>query len=84
MIAALGLQQDLSVTIPRGSYKFLEAVMEVDPNLQAPIEKTQKLGVVKITLKEEELHSAPLIALNPVDRGSIFQIAKDYILQMFN
>lgn len=81
---ALGLQQDLSVTIPRGSYKFLEAVMEVDPNLQAPIEKTQKLGVVKITLKEEELHSAPLIALNPVDRGSIFQIAKDYILQMFN
>lgn len=81
---ALGLTSDLSVTIPRGSYKFLEAVMDVDSNLQAPIGKAEQLGVVRITLKNEEVHRVPLVALNPVEKGSLFQIARDYVLQMFN
>jgi hypothetical protein len=28
--------------------------------------------------------NAPLVALQPVAEGSIFQIAKDHILQLFN
>ncbi len=81
---ALGLMQDLNVTIPRGTYKNLQALMDVDANLEAPIKKGQELGVVRITLNDIDLHRAPLVALNQVERGSLLQIAKDYVLQLFN
>ncbi len=81
---ALGLMQDLYVTIPRGSYKNLQALMDVDARLEAPIKKGQELGVVRITLNDIDLRRAPLVALNQVERGSLLQIAKDYVLQLFN
>ncbi len=81
---ALGLEEDLSVTIPRGSYKYLEALMDVNANLEAPIMKASQLGVVRITLNEDELQRVPLVALNPVNRGNLLQVAKDYFLQMLN
>lgn len=81
---ALGLAEDLNVTIPRGSYKYLEALMDVDANLEAPIGKSDELGMVRVTLNQEELQRVPLVALTPVDKGNLFQIAKDYVLKMFN
>ncbi len=81
---ALGLMQDLSVTIPRGSYKQLQALMDVDARLQAPVAKAEQLGVVRIMLGEDEVKRVPLVALNPVDRGNLLQIARDYLLQLFN
>ena len=81
---ALGLSEDLSITIPRGSYKYLDALMDVDANLEAPIQKSDELGVVRITLNDAELQRAPLVALTPVDKGSLFQVARDYILKMLN
>ena len=81
---SLGLLNDLYVTIPRGSYGQLEAVMDVNANIEAPLEKGSEHGAVRVSLADEEMMQAPLVALEPVDEGSIFQIAKDHILQLFN
>jgi len=81
---ALGLLNDLYITIPRGSYKQLNALMDVDANIEAPLEKGEQLGVVRITLNDEKLSAVPLVALNKVEKGNLFQVAKDYILQLFN
>ena len=81
---SLGLLQDLYVTIPRGSYGELEAVVDVDVNIVAPLEKGSQHGAVRVSLADEEMLNAPLVALEPVAEGSIFQIAKDHILQLFN
>ena len=81
---SLGLQQDLYITIPRGSYTELEAIMDVDASIVAPLEKGSQHGAVRVNLDEEEMLNAPLVALEPVAEGSIFQIAKDHILQWFN
>lgn len=81
---SLGLLEDLYVTIPRGSYKSLEAVMDVDANIQAPLDKGSQHGAVRVTLSDEEIALAPLVALNAIGEGSIIQIAKDHILQLFN
>lgn len=81
---SLGLLQDLYITIPRGSYADLEAIMDVDANIVAPLEKGSQHGAVRVSLAEEEVLNAPLVALEPVGEGSIFQIAKDSILQLFN
>ncbi len=79
----LGLQEDLFVTIPRGQYKKLEPVMEVDTDIEAPVKKGQKLGMVSIKLDGKELVSQPLIALQSIDKGSLWQRSKDQIIQLF-
>ena len=81
---ALGLANDMYVTIPRGSYKKMDALMDVDANITAPLKKGSHLGEVRITLNDKELSTMPLVSLQRVEEGSVFQIAKDYILQMFN
>ncbi|UCB54431.1 MAG: D-alanyl-D-alanine carboxypeptidase [Thiotrichales bacterium] len=81
---SLGLIEDLYITIPRGSYGQLEAVMDVDANIVAPLDKGSQHGAVRVTLAEEEMLKAPLVALESINEGSIFQIAKDHILQLFN
>jgi D-alanyl-D-alanine carboxypeptidase (penicillin-binding protein 5/6) len=81
---ALGLSNDLHITIPRGSYKQLDALIDIDANIEAPLHKGEQLGVVRITLNNEELSTAPLVALQRIGEGNLFQIAKDYMLQLFN
>jgi len=81
---SLGLLKDLYITIPRGSYGQLEAVMDVDANIVAPLDKGSQHGAVRVNLAEEEMLHTPLVALESVGEGSMFQIAKDHILQLFN
>ncbi len=81
---SLGLLNDLYITIPRGSYGQLEAVMDVDANIEAPLDKGSQHGAVRVNLAEEEMLQTPLVALESVGEGSMFQIAKDHILKLFN
>lgn len=80
----LGLTEDLHVTIPRGQYKKLDAVMDVNQSIEAPIEKGQKLGTVRVMLDGEEIVTKPLVALQMVDEGSVWQKTKDYVIQLFH
>jgi D-alanyl-D-alanine carboxypeptidase (penicillin-binding protein 5/6) len=80
----VGLTDELSVTIQRGEYEKLEAKMDIDKDIEAPVSKGQKLGVVTVSLDGKELKSVPLVALESVDEGSLFQITKDYFMRMIN
>ncbi len=80
----VGLSQDLAIAIQRGAYDKLDATMDIDKNIQAPITKGQHVGVVKVSLDGNVLASVPLVALETIDEGSFFQIAKDYVLRMIN
>lgn len=79
----LGLTQDLVVTIPRGQYKKLEANMEIDQTIVAPVKKGQELGEVHVKLENDELVKMPLVALRTIEKGGIIQRVKDKILMMF-
>ncbi len=79
----LGLEKDLFVTIPRGQYKNLEAVMDINTLIEAPVQKGQQLGKVTVMFEGEELASQPLIALQAVAEGSFLQRTKDQIIQLF-
>lgn len=56
--------------------------MDIDKTIEAPIKKGEILGEVKISLNGKLLNSAPLIALEAVDKGNLFQITKDYFLRL--
>jgi len=79
----LGLDEDLIVTIPRGQYKKLDAVIDINNTIEAPVKKGQKLGVVSIKLEGKEIISQPLIALQSIDEGSLWQRGKDHVIQLF-
>jgi D-alanyl-D-alanine carboxypeptidase (penicillin-binding protein 5/6) len=80
----VGLADDLAIAIPRGAYDKLDATMDIDKNIEAPVSKGQQIGVVKVALNGEQLASVPLVALETVNEGSLFQQAKDYVLRLIN
>ena len=80
---ALGLGQDLYITIPRHQYKNLDAGMSIDPRLMAPISKGKRLGKVTISLEGAIVKEVPLIALEAIDEGGLMQRVKDSVLLWF-
>ena len=80
---SLGLQDDLNVTVPRGQYKKLKTVMEIMPDIEAPVQKGQQLGMVRVMLDGEEVFSRPLVALQAVAEGSLWQRTRDNIIRFF-
>jgi len=79
----LGLMEDLHVTIPRGHYKHLDAVMDVNKDISAPVKKGQQMGTVRVMLNGEEILKKPLVALQTIDEGSFWQRTRDHIIQLF-
>ena len=79
---SIGLANDLNVTIPRRHYADLKAEIIVDKKITAPIVEGTKLGTVKVTLKNEVIITADLVALQSVEQGNIFQRLYDSIMMM--
>ncbi|MCU7834498.1 MAG: D-alanyl-D-alanine carboxypeptidase [gamma proteobacterium symbiont of Taylorina sp.] len=79
---AVGVAKDIAVTIPRGQYKNLKPGMNINLPIEAPVSKGQKLGHVEIKLANKVLSSSPLVALENIDEGSLWQYVKDSALLM--
>ncbi len=80
---SLGVGKDIFITIPRGRYRHLDASMEIDSEIAAPITRGQTLGQVNIKLDDELILSEPIVAMQPVDEGSLIDWAMDSIKLMF-
>ena len=79
----MGVGRDIYITIPRGRYGDLDASMEVDAEISAPVARGQQLGIVNIKLDDELLLSEQIVAMQPVEEGSLFVRAMDHIKLMF-
>ncbi|MDQ2076277.1 D-alanyl-D-alanine carboxypeptidase family protein [Marinimicrobium sp. ABcell2] len=69
---ALGVAEDLVLTVPRGSQNSLEAKMHIDDTIKAPISKGQELGNLTIDLNGERLADVPLVAMEAVAEAGFF------------
>ena len=78
-----GLAQDLSLTLPKGQVKQLKASMVLEPQLVAPLKQGDVIGKVEVKLGDEVVHSADLIALEPVEEGGFFRRLWDSIRLFF-
>ena len=80
---ALGVFEDLYITIQRGSYDSLDSVLDI-PSIQvAPVAQGQPLAELKISLGGTDLVSEPLRALADNPSGSLWQIARDSVSLWF-
>lgn len=80
---ALGLSDDLFVTIPKGSASSVRTILEVDTQLEAPVTVGQVLGELRVVQGEEVLAVRDLIALEDVERGGLFKRIWDFIKLFF-
>ncbi|MBS99990.1 MAG: serine-type D-Ala-D-Ala carboxypeptidase [Oceanospirillaceae bacterium] len=79
----LGLDEALSVTIPRGQRDQLGANLDLNPVIKAPVARGQELGRVVVELNGEEVKSVPLVALEAVPEGGLFKRIWDEIVLFF-
>jgi len=68
----LGIQDELFVTIPRGQYENLDAQVEMQPELVAPITEGQEVGRITIRLDDAEVTSRGLVALETIPESGFF------------
>jgi len=80
---AVGLQQDLYITIPRNQYKNLDASVHLNSQLTAPIRKGEQIGEITVTLESNEIAIKPLIALRDVNEGGFFSRMLDNVMMKF-
>ena len=80
---SLGVLEDIVITVPRGSRKLVEAKLEVDSIIEAPVTQGQELGQLKITLNGEPLVEKPLLALKAVEEAGFFARLWDSIKLFF-
>lgn len=80
----IGLADDLYITAPRGQFGSLRATMQIDEQIIAPVTQGDPRGTVKITLGERDVAERPLIALQSVDEGNVWQRLVDQVKLYFN
>ncbi len=80
---ALGVANDLYVTIPRGQYGQLQARTEVDSLIEAPLTLGAPVGKVLVELAEVPVAEVPLVALRDVGEGGMLRTALDSVLMWF-
>ena len=68
----LGVLEDVSITLPRTSFKDLTVNYNYSNNIQAPIEVGQKIGTLEIISNDEIVFSTNLVALENIKSKGFF------------
>ena len=68
----LGLEEPLFVTIPRGRYDDLEAQVEMQAELSAPLGAGVTVGKITVQLGEDMIASRALVTLSAVEEAGFF------------
>ena len=79
----VGLDDAITLTIPRGGRDQLKAEINLQDVIEAPIERGQSLGALTLSLGDEMLVERPVVALNPVQEAGWLSSTLDHVQLMF-
>jgi D-alanyl-D-alanine carboxypeptidase (penicillin-binding protein 5/6) len=80
----LGVGRDIYLTLPRGSADELDAVMEIDEVIIAPVEQGASHGQLVIELAGKQLLQEPLVALEAAPAAGFWSRLWDRIVMFFS
>ena len=84
-ILGVGVLEDISITLPRTSFKNVETVYKVNNNIQAPIVVGQKVGTLEIISNDEVVLVTDLVALKNIEAKGFFgRIWSKFVLWIFS
>ena len=82
---SLGVLEDISITLPRTSFKDLTVNYNYINNIQAPIEIGQKIGTLEIVSNDEIVFSTELVALQSIkSKGFFGRLWSKFVLWIFS
>ena len=74
---ALGLSDSMTLVLPKGAGKDLQASVSLADTVIAPISLGDELGVLSVSLAGEQIVSRPVVSLEQVAAGSLWQRLSD-------
>ena len=77
---SMGVTEDLFLTMPRGSYDSLSALIDVKPELMAPLQMNSPVGYIRVSLDGEQVSEVPLVTLHDVPDAGLWVQLKDQIM----
>ena len=77
---AMGITEDLYLTIPRGSYDSLSVLIDMEPELIAPLQINSAIGHIRISLDGEQVSEVPLVTLHEVLDAGLWVQIKDQVM----
>ncbi len=80
----IGVNEAVEVTVKRGQYDKLKAVMDIPSTLIAPFTKGQQVGTLRISLDGQPVQNVPLVALADAPQGGFFSRLWDSIMLWFH
>jgi len=79
----LGMTEEVVATIPRGQASSLQATLNIDETITAPIELGQVLGTVQISLGDEVIYEGDVAAMQAVERAGFIKRLIDFLTMFF-
>lgn len=76
----MGVDAEVYLTMPRGQRDNLDATMDINQVIKAPVERGEQLGELVVRLGERELLRRPLIAMEAVGQGGLFKRIWDALI----
>jgi len=81
--AKLGINRDFYVTTQRGKFDQLNLVLDITPNLSAPLAQDQVVGALRARLGDKQESEVPVVALLAVAEGGFIRRMTDSVILMF-
>lgn len=75
----LGVNHSMVITVPRGKTDSLNAELDIDSEIRAPVFKGTTYGHLTLKLNGETVAEQPLVALEDIEKGSLFKLLWHYI-----
>ncbi|WP_414039950.1 D-alanyl-D-alanine carboxypeptidase family protein [Acidithiobacillus sp. M4-SHS-6] len=69
MHVPMGVTQNVTITVPKGHFSDLQRVVEVSPNLQAPLKKGTVVGTLVFRLDGKILKTIPVVSQVSVEKA---------------
>ncbi|MEM7217159.1 MAG: D-alanyl-D-alanine carboxypeptidase family protein [Pseudomonadota bacterium] len=79
----LGLAENMVVTIPRGSYDMVKAEMRLPDVIEAPLAAGTEVGELRLSLDDEIVARAPLVALEDAEEAGLFKWLWQSVVRFF-
>ncbi|MFK8082247.1 MAG: D-alanyl-D-alanine carboxypeptidase family protein [Granulosicoccus sp.] len=80
---ALGVAEDLYLTLPRDAFEALEPQIQVTEYVRAPMSIGQELGRTVLKLDNQIISDIPLLSLQKVDQGGVFKRMRHSVQRFF-
>ena len=72
MHVPVGVAQAVLITVPKGRFSQVQTQLQLNPRLQAPVQKGQAVGVLAFRLDGKILKTVPAVALESASKANWF------------